>query len=138
MMIYVNGQEIASLTLGTLEADNWLQPPQAYAYRPEQYLKGLEEFLRQVKLKASDIDGFVLVQGPGSATALRTSHALVNTLAFALGVQIISIQKSISEPDAGITTQLKAHEPRAFALPVYAREPNITQTKRDPLKRKIN
>lgn len=125
MMIYVNGSDIARLELGALEDGVWSHPLEVLEVRPEQYLAGLEAWLDKHGLSRADIEGFTLVSGPGSATSLRTSHALVNALAFALNVKVTSINESLELP------------PHAFALPTYTNVPNITQTKRDALKRKV-
>lgn len=125
MMIYVNGSDIACLELGGLHGKDWVHRPERLEVRPEQYLSGLEAWLDKHDLSRDDIEGFTLVSGPGSATSLRTSHAMVNTLAFALNVKVTSINASSELP------------PHAFALPNYSRDPNITATKRDALKRKV-
>jgi len=136
MMIYVNGQDIARLALGCLENDNWTKSPEVLDIRPEQYLAGLEAFLRQAGIERQAITGFVLVKGPGSATSLRTSHALVNTLAFALQVKIISVEKAPEVPNHDILSLLAGQPLVDQALPTYAHTPNITKTNRDALKRK--
>jgi hypothetical protein len=136
MMIYVNGQDIARLVLGTIENGQWKLEPQVLELRPEQYLQGLEDFLRAQSIERSLIKGFVLVSGPGSATSLRTSHAMVNALAFALGVTVISVEKQPNDADIEILPRLIGLVPKPFALPVYAHAPTITQTNRDALKRK--
>lgn len=136
MMVYVNGQEISQLVLGVLTEGRWLHQPQVLSLRPEQYLFGLEKYLNQIKLELSDVGGFLLVKGPGSATSLRTSHAMVNALAFALGVQVVSLEKAPETPDSEmvIPDGLESH---AFGLPTYHSDPRITPTKRDALKRKL-
>lgn len=139
MMVYVNGQDIARLGLGVIDANKaWLHRPQAYETRPEAYLAQLESYLAGQNIARTEIRGFILVQGPGSATALRTSHALVNALAFALGVEVIGIEKPIELPDAEILPLAAEALSRTFVLPVYAHAPNITTTKRDALKRKTS
>ena len=138
MMVYVNGQDITRLVLGTIKDGRWSCEPRIFATRPEQYLQSLEDFLSDQHVNKSDIQGFVLIKGPGSATSLRTSHALVNALAFALHIDVIALEKAPEQHDIDILDQIANHQPHAFALPVYAHEPNITQTKRDALKRKTS
>jgi hypothetical protein len=136
MMIYVNGQDIARLVLGSLENAEWQLPPRVIEARPEQYLLELENFLGEQGIARTEITGFVLVKGPGSATSLRTSHAMVNALAFALSVPVVSIEKAPDAADAETLNDITSQAPHAFALPVYAQSPNITKTNRDALKRK--
>jgi hypothetical protein len=137
MMVYVNGQDIARLVLGGLEGTGWVQAPVTLDIRPEGYLLGFENWLRGLGLERQDIQGFVLVKGPGSATALRTSHALVNALALALGVTVTAVEKAPDADDTGIVLTLAGQAAHPFAVPLYTRDPNITHTTRDSLKRKI-
>ena len=138
MMIYVNGQEISQLVLGVIKDGQWRHEPKIHQVRPEEYLATWEAFLRELKIDRAQIEGFVLVKGPGSATALRTVHAMVNALAFALNVKVTSIEKSPSAADADMLTAIAEASSLPFALPVYAHDPNITATKRDALKRKTS
>lgn len=136
MMIYVNGQDIARLVLGIIKENTWAQEPQVFEIRPEQYLQGLDAYLREQGIAQDQISGFALVKGPGSATSLRTSHAMINALAFALGVGVTSLEKPVDIPDREAVDLLASKQSHPFALPVYAHEPNITQSRRDALKRK--
>lgn len=137
-MVYVNGQDIARLVLGLLDADGkWVVPPVELSARPEGYLAAFDAFLQEQRISRSDIRVFVLVQGPGSATSLRAAHACVNALAFALGVEIVAFEKAADEQDADMQSRIPLHAGHAFALPTYVHTPNITQTNRDALKRKI-
>ncbi len=136
-MIYVNGQEISRLVLGCLEHEQWRGAPEAIEARPEAYLATLERWLERQGIKRAEISGFVIVQGPGSATALRTSHAMVNALGFALGVPVLGVKKELSLSDADALDLIHDSAPSPFALPSYTRAPNITATKRNALRRKI-
>lgn len=138
MMVYVNGQDIARLVLGLCEAEGkWVVPPIEKAVRPEGYLAALEAFLVEQGVSVSEITAFALVQGPGSATSLRAAHACVNALAFALGVKIVSFEKANDEQDDQMLGRIANQFGHAFALPTYAHTPNITETNRDALKRKL-
>jgi hypothetical protein len=138
MMVYVNGQDIGSLVLGSLDNGQWSLGPTVLEVRPEGYLSSLEAWLHEHGIERSMITGFVLVKGPGSATSLRTSHALVNAMAFALNVEVTSLEKAPEAPDADILSLLADHMAHPFALPTYTHEPTITQTNRDQLKRKTS
>ncbi|MDQ5952311.1 MAG: TsaD protein [Patescibacteria group bacterium] len=138
MMVYVNGQDIARLVVGLLDATGeWVVAPEEKAARPEAYLAVLDAFLLEHQVTRSEINAFALVKGPGSATSLRAAHACVNTLAFALGGEVVSFEKAADERDADMRSRISEHKGHTFALPTYAHTPNITQTNRDVLKRKI-
>lgn len=137
MMVYVNGQEISHFVLGVWQAGAWKIAPQVLADRPEAYLASLEAFMAAHKLARTDIQGFILIKGPGSATALRAAHAMVNALAFALQVPVVSLEKPAEVADVDMAALIANTKPGAFGLPIYAHTPNITATKRDALKRKL-
>ena len=137
MMVYVNGQDITRLVLGGIVDGDWTIGPEVLDVRPEQYLFGLDTWLTRHGLVRGDVSSFALVKGPGSATSLRTAHAMVNALAFAFGVQIVALEKPLDVLDADILQAVASQPAYAFALPAYTRDPNITATTRDRLKRVI-
>ncbi|MFZ2682344.1 MAG: hypothetical protein WAZ14_04615 [Patescibacteria group bacterium] len=137
MMIYVNGQDIARLALGGWSGSAWLHEPQVFQVRPEQYLATFSSWLQKIGLDKQGITGFVIVSGPGSATALRTSHAMVNALALALGVEVMSLDKTEDSTDLEVASSLAGLVAKPFALPTYGRAPTITVSTHDALKRKL-
>jgi hypothetical protein len=136
MMVYVNGQDIARIVLGVIDNDQWRIAPGTLSVRPEEYLLALEQFLADHQLAKESVTGFVVIVGPGSATALRASLTMVNTLAFALGVPVTPCEKFVDDSDQDVLHQLVEHAARSFVLPIYAHEPKITSSNRDTLKRK--
>ncbi len=142
MILYVNGQDIGGLVLGGLEYQDgvwrWSIAPQASHPGPEDYLAVIDAFLAEKKFSLEKVKGFVVIQGPGSPTALRGAHALINALAFTRSLPIYSLEKAKEAPDEGILVGLMGVQPKPYALPVYGTDPHITKSNKDALKRVIS
>jgi hypothetical protein len=137
MKLYVNGQDIAHLTLGLLAEVPVLEH---FEIGPEGFLASLSAFLSTHDLMIGDIDSAVVVTGPGSATALRASLAIMNTLAFTKEVKLYGVEKPVDQSDLAFVQSLhvgglggSVNELQA----TYTRGPKITATTRDALRRKL-
>lgn len=138
-VLYVNGQDISRLVLGLCEGANssswaFVQVPETVSSSPEIFLASMHEYLVAKGLTLDDIEGFLLVAGPGSATALRASHALINALSFARRVPVYSVVKEGAVADDAVFSHGEVRSVRA-AVPVYAHEARITQGTKDALRR---
>lgn len=137
--LYVNGQDIARLVLGVCEEreGSWVfsGDPEVFSVAPEAYLATIDAYIQKKMTDFSAVTGFVLVAGPGSATALRASHALVNALAYARSLPVYSLSKDPLVLDSSALLQASPENVRV-ALPVYAHEARITQGTKDALRRK--
>ncbi len=138
MIIYLNGQDIGSLSLGLVSPDISVEH---IACSPEDYLKVLDEYLRAQAITLDAIEAFVVVRGPGSPTALRSSLALVNTLAFAKGIKLYGIEKAKDEADEDALIRWRSQNATSkseeILTPLYDREVQITAPTRDALKRTL-
>ncbi len=138
MIIYLNGQDIGGLSIGRFSPDISVEH---FVCSPEEYLKTLDEYLRVQSLPVEEIEGFVVVRGPGSPTALRSSLALANTFALAKGVALYGIEKAKDEADEDtllrVKGQISALSPEEILTPIYDREVQITAPTRDALKRTL-
>ncbi len=137
-MLYLNGQDIGKLVLGFVaqkSTPEWLYGPEKIMTGPEGYLAALDAVLEQHKKSMPDFSAIILVQGPGSPTALRVSHALVNTLAFTNKLPILALSKLPDVSDEQVLEFLPGTHARPYVFPVYSAEPLITAPTRDLLKR---
>ncbi len=138
MILYVNGQDINELILGLVEKEVHLE---TFSVGPEKYLATLDAFLQTQNIELDKLEGIAVVVGPGSATALRSSLSIVNTVHFAKKLPLYIIEKDPVAVDEDIVTKdmLSKLEPlgeRSFAEPIYAHAPRITPSKKDALGRK--
>lgn len=133
MTLVVSAQDIRGISLGLVE-DGVLRQSSDVVTRPEEYLQVLDDTLRSWGISLESIDSIVVVSGPGSFTSTRVSTTLVNGLAFAKSVPIISLEN----PDRLSLTSLvtsQAYRDAApvtgYATPKYDRPPMITLPKRN-------
>jgi tRNA A37 threonylcarbamoyladenosine modification protein TsaB len=140
MMLYVNGSDIARLTLGVLHDDRsvFLVEPVAFSVSPEQFLATVDTFLHSncQMPTTSGLKGIVAVLGPGSATALRTSLTMVNALAFAKRLPVYGIELAPEADDRSALVHLHGALPVPVARPVYANPAKITVSVKDALGRR--
>ena len=133
--LYVNGQDIGALTLGLLTEAPLLE---TFTVGPEKFLESLDGFLTKHDLSVDTLDGALVITGPGSATALRGSLAIMNTLAFTSGLALFGHEKPKEQSDLVFIQSLdlsKLPAEQGELEPVYAHEPRITRTNRDALRR---
>ncbi len=137
MMLYVNGRDIAQVTLGLLndERSVFVIGPVTVQASPEQFLAAIDTFLA-MHAPASPLTGIVAVLGPGSATALRTSLTLVNTLVFARNIPIFGVELELNSDDRSVLVALRGKHAIPMARPTYAHEARITTSTKDALGRK--
>lgn len=135
MMLYVRGTDIAQLTLAGLSDDRarFVVQPSKIDSSPEAYLAHVAEFLREHPERLS---GIVAVLGPGSATALRTSLSLVNTLAFTQSIPVYGVSLAKDADDRETLIALRDAEVLPMARPIYQNEPRITPSAKDSLHRR--
>lgn len=125
----INRLEVAAYARGT---DGWaLQWQKSQDVGPEQYLAVLSELVTPV-----EIEGIVVVVGPGSATALRSSLAIANALALAQGVPLYGVQKSDNAFDSVLGAGHALPAPQVYLTPVYEHDVRITESNKDALRRR--
>ncbi len=137
MKLYVNGQDIRVLVLADLDDS---ESPVRYLVSPEQFLFSIDQFLQSRGIHKEDLEQIVLVQGPGSATSLRSIFSITQALAWALGIPLCGVKKEMDEKDEFLLGRLRANEEQIFTgsqvVPVYQHQARITSSNKDSLKRK--
>lgn len=138
MTLYVNGQDINRITFSILEtAESHTKTTEV---GPEGYLHALQEYLSSNKVTAADISKVVAVVGPGSATALRASLSILNTIGFTRDVELIGVEKTMEENDTDLIKRLNDNDFTPVSrdnmlIPTYVSSPRITASKKDHLRR---
>lgn len=135
MMLYLRGTDIHRLILGSIASDRsrFIVSPQTHDVSPEKWLGIIDEFLSS---NLSACTGIVLVLGPGSATALRTSLVLANAIAFTRSLPMFGFELPLDADDRMALILL--HEARSLpiARPIYSASAHITPQKKDTLHRR--
>lgn len=137
MILCIDGSDIATLVLEAYDWNNLTVSDNGWRNtRSERYSVSPEEYLSRIVTFANfdELEGIVIVQGPGSATALRASLTIANTLAMSRKIPLYGVQKGTSW-DAVLT----ADGPKDgvdHLEPVYASDPRITPSTKDALRRR--
>lgn len=95
----------------------------------EKLLVGLRDFLSDNKLTLTDLDGLIVVSGPGSFSALRIGLAVANTIAWSLSKPIIGFKTNEFKDYQDLLVKgmsaLDKIDEFKLILPQYGTEPNI-------------
>lgn len=137
MNLYINGSDIEILRLGLLVDE---QKPHIVEFHvgPDEYLGQIEQFITEAGHNIRDIKGILIVTGPGSATALRSSLAIADTLHFSFGIPLAGIHLTDGVHDEAEYIMSREHiYSEQYLYPEYIAQPKITATKRDQLKRRV-
>lgn len=134
-MLYVNGSEIDSLVLGILndERSIFLLQPSRVQVPPEGFLGKITQMIDMPG--SGQLFGIVVVLGPGSATALRSSLAIVNALSFARSIPIFGVSLEKGADDRTVLVALRDSKSIPMARPIYAYAARITTSNKDALRR---
>ncbi len=138
-VLCIDGRDIAHIGVGIAEngGDVWtFADYTVHDARPEDFLRIVTESLTPSMLPFTAI---VAITGPGSATALRTSLATVNTIAFARNLSLYGFAYDGVDAEGAFCDFLSRPRSLTFPLllPVYANAPNITESKKDALRRTL-
>lgn len=130
MKLFLNGSDIRQIVIADLE-DGILKKDEV---DPSSFLRVIDEFVKE----ALRIEEIHVIIGPGSATALRTTLSIVNTLQFAMGIPVYGYEWDGT--DEALLEQIvngtaSAVECADFLRPAYAQAPKITKSNKDNLKR---
>lgn len=137
MILCIDGSDIATLALEAYERKDmalsgggWQRTREAiFDASPEEHLACITQFV-----DFAEIEGIAAVQGPGSATALRASLAIANTLAMTRKISLYGVQKGTSWEE--VFTADGPKDGVSYLEPVYAHDPRITPSTKDALRRK--
>lgn len=101
-------------------------------------LKHVDALLKKKNVQLAQLKGIVVLSGPGQFSFLRSSIIIANTFAWALHIPVVGIygDEFVSEQefaDKGIEKlrmSSRAKRRGTLVVPLYGREPNITQSKK--------
>lgn len=135
MRLFVDGRDIEYISYGDLDSGEYKK----YTGESETYLRSLDSFLSTCGKTIDSLDEVHIMLGEGSATALRASLAIINTLHFVKHIPLIgyTVPKGEEHVFQAIRSgNLSGELLPQYATPVYAHAPRITPTKKDQLNRK--
>lgn len=129
LLIDTSDKENISLILGRGQKIFLEKKIQAFYAQEEKLLNSLQSIFSEVGIDGGDIEGIIVVKGPGSFSALRIGLAVANALAWSWQIPIIGWAKHEFGSYAEIIKNFyEAPSPSNEFIPVmpyYDRPPNI-------------
>ncbi len=107
----------------------------------EVMLKLMDKLFTTTKIAPKDIVGVIVVNGPGSFSALRIGLSVANTLAWQLNIPIVGVSnklfKNLSELHKIGLKLLSQQQEFQIVLPNYGQPPSINIKKNSLLKKRM-
>lgn len=106
--------------------------------RNEKILIGIEKILKTSKTQLRNLNGIIVVNGPGSFSGVRIVLSVANTLGWLLNIPVIGIsvqpnqnnnQNNLELISQGLK-KIKSKKEFKMVKPFYGKEPNISKAKR--------
>lgn len=131
MRLLLRGQDIGWATIGLARVKDQTSSWRRIAIRPEAILLTIQAELKKAGKSFADLTSIAVVTGPGSATALRTSLTVVNTLAFVHGLAVVGLKAKPAAADDQVMQALAIKPARTgrVLVPDYGRAPTITSAR---------
>ncbi len=99
----------------------------------EKLIPEIDKLLRQASISPGELEGIVVVSGPGSFTALRIGLAVVNALAWAYQIKNVGLSRDqfVDYQDLLKKGEYMLNQIDNWQIiePVYGKEPNISTAK---------
>lgn len=132
MYLFISPHDLAYAVFGLVQEVNGVaegEKIKKVETRPEQILEHLLQYLQEVSIDPCDLEGVIVVTGPGSFTALRAGVSVVNTFAFVHEKPLISVPNKELKDISELLKEVDFTKLNTFVTPFYGREPNITKPK---------
>jgi tRNA A37 threonylcarbamoyladenosine modification protein TsaB len=126
MILVIDTSDSQKISLKLLLPDKnfdktWVSPNSA----SEVLSDSVKKFLSEHKFQFKDIERVGVVAGPGHFSRIRAGVTAANAMAYALNVPVIGLKKG-ENPDYEAIISAKGSQ---TVLPIYDKEPNISQPK---------
>lgn len=128
MHLVVSPHDLSYAVFG-LFSEEKLQLERKIDTTPEALLENLLAFIKEENIVLEDLQGMIVITGPGSFTALRAGLAVINTFAFTKEIPLVTVPNPEGKELEDLLSGVNLSETQTFATPYYGREPNITKPK---------
>ena len=99
-------------------------------HKSENLLFLIDKLLKQAKTKIGDLEGIIVILGPGSFTALRISCVIANTISYTEKTSLYGFKQDEYKKLEDLLKKVKTKKPKEYLEPFYGKPPNITKPKR--------
>ncbi len=127
MYLLICSQDIRQVTLALYDGKNIVQS-KVFFVAPEEHLQCLDAVLSEWNVVMADMQGIVVVTGPGSFTASRVSVTLANAIALAQQIPVWGVANvdEMTLDELVGTVSFECSPTEAFVHPFYNRPAMVT------------
>ncbi|HLD17788.1 MAG TPA: hypothetical protein VJB99_01795 [Patescibacteria group bacterium] len=139
MVLFLMAQDLGTVEIGLAEYNGKLLACKTFQSAPEKMLFLTQEVLAHIGKTTADLDGVVVITGPGSFTSTRLAVTMMNGLSFVRNLPILGWENSERRPLRDLMESpswpedLGKAPPGTFVQPVYDRPAHITLRRNRPL-----
>jgi tRNA A37 threonylcarbamoyladenosine modification protein TsaB len=130
MFLAISAQDLRTINLALCEGNKVTRLMSVDA-SPEAYLAQIDQLLQRWGISLSELNGIMVVTGPGSFTSVRVSVTVANAIAFARNIPIFSLEnpKNLELMELIRNADLSKSAERKFVFPAYGAPVNISMPK---------
>ena len=136
MFLFINSLQEGKISLALFKNPSSIQwfKRSIKSKSRENILVILDKVLKQNKKKIKDIQGIVVVNGPGSFVGIRIALSVANALAWSLNIPIQGVNLCFGKTNKDLInkswSQISKRKKYRAVQPFYGQEPNITINKK--------
>jgi len=120
MYLLLDNSKAKEIILSLYLNNKWVQ--HIYSSQEVSSLEAIDKCLNDESVALKDLKGLAVMVGVGSFTATRISVTIANTMAYALGIKVVAINK-VDEVD--LINKIESASVGVLVSAVYSGEPNI-------------
>ena len=135
MILLIDTSNIEYFFLGLADSQGLKLQKKVNAHfeQEEKLLLNLDQLCQKAKVQPNTFSGVIVVDGPGSFSALRIGLAVANTIGWQLHIPVVGVHKNeFCSPEELYIVGSKLLKQKfgfSLVLPVYDKEPNINLKK---------
>ncbi|MBU0731316.1 tRNA (adenosine(37)-N6)-threonylcarbamoyltransferase complex dimerization subunit type 1 TsaB [Patescibacteria group bacterium] len=99
-------------------------------HESENLLEYIDDLFKEKKIKVRDLEGIIVVIGPGSFTAVRVACVIANTMAYVEKVPLYGFKQAEYNKLEDLLKKIKTRKEKSYLEPFYGKRPNISKSKK--------
>lgn len=120
MQLFLSAQDINELVIGLID-DHVLVKEKKVSSDPEGFLSEIDGALRKWSVEFNQLDGVIVVRGPGSPTSLRVTVTIANTIGFVRQIPVAGLVNSDQKDASDLITTVSIPDKFEPLAPYYDR-----------------
>ena len=99
-------------------------------HESEKLLEQIDILLKLKNQAVRDLEGIIVVTGPGPFTAVRVACVIANTMAYVEKVPLYGFRQTEYNKLEDLLKKVKRKKEKSFLEPYYGKKPNISKQKK--------